>query len=85
MTQEELIKEIVEEIVDEVSKSGPKGNFARNIKGEFFALEDSKFCSTCWGEKKITQNAGYDNEYTTPCPDCTGEEEDYSGASEGDR
>lgn len=60
---------------------------APEIIGDIFQHPELIKCQTCDGEKKITHNAGHDDERTEPCPDCVGrpEEPDYSGASGNDR
>ena len=60
-------------------------------------FDHDKKCLTCDGHKVVVQNAGYCGgceicgnieEQTVPCPDCCPEaynEDDFSGATEGDR
>ena len=49
--------------------------------------EETGICEWCGGTKKVTRNAGCDDEYTEDCEVCNtkSEEADMSGASEGDR
>ena len=47
----------------------------------------SENCKVCGGSKKVTQNAGLENEYQDDCPECvgiweTGDEVDMTGASD---